>query len=309
MSRDNPYQSLLEPGSQDDTHWAFGTGFYDPLSGVDSTVPDGVAGDDLAAYCLMLGDDALIMSHRLQEWCTRGPELEDEVAVANIALDLLGQARLLYARAGTADGTGRAEDWYAFRRDAHAFHNVRLVEPADGDFAALMARLLVFACFRLEVLDALAGSLDPVLAAVAAKGVKEVTYHRHYAARWVVRLGDGTELSRRRMQHGLERVWSDLGELFAPHRIELRLATCGVAVDVRGVRAQVETVLADVLQAATLRRPDGAATGTHDGTDDGAEAGTDDGAPAGREGRHTTELGELLAELQSVARAHPEATW
>ena len=169
MGFDTAYEAITE--ESDDQRWAFGTGFTDPLAGVDTGVPEGVSGADLGAYCLMLGDDALIMSHRLQEWVTNAPELEDEVALANIGLDLIGQARLLYARAGKADGTERGEDLFAFFRDDTEFRNVRLVETPNGDFAYSMARLLVFATWRLALLHRLVSSKDQVLAAIAAKGV------------------------------------------------------------------------------------------------------------------------------------------
>ncbi len=145
------YQALAEEA--EDHRWAFGTGFTDPLEGVDTTVPPGVDGASLAAYCLMLGDDALIYSHRLQQWVTRAPELEEETALANIALDLLGQARMLLARAGRADGSGRDEDELAFFRDEPEFRNVRLVERPDADFAELAGRLLVFSTWRLALLE------------------------------------------------------------------------------------------------------------------------------------------------------------
>ena len=150
----------------------------DPLAGVDTTVPDGVDPADLAAYCLMLGDDALVLSHRLQQWLTRAPELEEETALANIALDLLGQARLLLTRAGRAEGLGRDEDALAFFRDAADYRNVRLVEPAARDFAALLVQVLVFSTWRLAVVDGLRRSKDPVLAAVAARACAELAYHR-----------------------------------------------------------------------------------------------------------------------------------
>jgi ring-1,2-phenylacetyl-CoA epoxidase subunit PaaC len=285
---DNAYEALTE---ENDARWAFGTGFADPLSGVDTTVPSGVDGSDLAAYCLMLGDDALIMSHRLQEWCTRAPELEDEVALANIGLDLLGQARLLLARAGKAEDAGRGEDDLAYLRDGHEFRNVRLVELENGDFAFSLARLLVFATWRLALLQRLVDSTDQVLAAIAAKGIKEVTYHRDYAARWVVRLGDGTELSHQRMQVGLNAVWPYVQELFTPHAVELRLGDG--AVDPSLLRAEFDGVLAQVLTAATLTLPEVPAL-----------AGI-----SGRDGEHTEAMGYLLSEMQSVARALPGATW
>jgi ring-1,2-phenylacetyl-CoA epoxidase subunit PaaC len=285
MSFDNVYESLTE---ENDARWAFGTGFEDPLSGVDTSVPSGVDGDRLAAYCLMLGDDALIFSHRLQEWCTNAPELEDEVAIANIGLDLLGQARLLLARAGKADGSSRSEDSFAFDRVENEFRNVRLAELGGGHFGHLIARLFVFSTWRLAVLQRLVSSVDPVLAAIADKGVKEVTYHRDYAAQWLVRLGDGTELSQARMQEGLDAVWPYVGELFRTHPAEL--------VDAATLRPEFDAVLDQALAAATLSVPAA-----------GELAGVS--GRTGRDGVHTEQMGFLLAELQSVARAMPDAKW
>jgi ring-1,2-phenylacetyl-CoA epoxidase subunit PaaC len=289
MSFDNAYEALAD--AHDDSRWAFGTGFDDPLSGMDTSVPSGMDGSALAAYCLMLGDDALVFSHRLQQWCTNAPELEDEVAIANIGLDLLGQARLLLARAGKAEGTGRSEDDYAFFRAENEFRNVRLAELERGDFGQLIAVLLVFATWRLALFERLTHSADPVLAAIAAKGVKEIAYHRDYAAQWAVRLGDGTEYSHERMQAGLDSVWPYVGELFTPHEIEL-----SVGADPSAVREEFDGVLAQVFSAATLTRPDVP-----------PRAGV--AGRTGRDGVHTEAMGYLLAELQSVARALPEATW
>src|SRR5215469_12686027 len=252
MGFDTAYEAISE--ETDSGHrWAFGTGFSDPLAGVDTSVPVGVDGDDLATYCLMLGDDALIMSHRLQQWLTRAPELEEETALANIALDLLGQARLLLTRAGTADGSNRTEDDYAFFRAEREFRNVRLAEVTDADFAGLVARLLVFSTWRLALLVRLRNSADPVLAAVAAAGVKEVTYHRDYAAQWVIRLGDGTDYSRERMEAGLAAVAPLVAELFVPSAVEERLT--GVAVDPAQLRPEFDQVLAQVLAGAGLDWP------------------------------------------------------
>jgi ring-1,2-phenylacetyl-CoA epoxidase subunit PaaC len=285
MSFDNVYESLIE---ENDTRWAFGTGFEDPLSGVDTSVPSSVDCARLAAYCLMLGDDALIFSHRLQEWCTNAPELEDEVALANIGLDLLGQARLLLARAGKADGSSRTEDSYAFGRVENEFRNVRLAELGGGHFGHLIARLFVFSTWRLALLQRLVPSVDPVLAAIADKGVKEVAYHRDYAAQWLVRLGDGTPLSHERMQEGLDAVWPYVGELFRTHPLEL--------VDAASLRPEFDLVVDQALSAATLTRPvSGEIAGVSGRT--------------GRDGVHTEQLGFLLAELQSVARAMPDAKW
>ena len=286
------YQSLSE--ETEDHRWAFGTGFTDPLEGIDVSVPDGVDAAALAAYCLGLGDDALVYSHRLQQWMTRLPELEEETALANIALDLLGQARMLLARAGRAQSAGRGEDELAFFRDEHEFRNVRLVEALDCDFAELAGRLLIFSAWRLALFSRLAESADPVLAAIAAKGVKELTYHRDYAAQWVIRLGDGTPLSHGKMQAALGAVWPLLEELFEADPVTAALP--GVAADPAGLRGEVGSVLDTVLDAATLDRPRDAPLARVAGK-------------SGRDGVHTEALGYLIAELQSVARAHPDATW
>ncbi|MEV0388879.1 1,2-phenylacetyl-CoA epoxidase subunit PaaC [Nonomuraea sp. NPDC050643] len=287
----------------DSSQWAFGTDFEDPLAGVDTTVPEGVAHAELAAYCLMLGDDALIMSQRLSEWCSRAPDLEEDIALANIALDLLGQARLLLARAAAADpgvlpalpegSPVPAEDALAFFRDAGEFRNVRLAEVPNGDFAHVVVRLLLFSVARLELLERLRASTDTVLAAVAAKGVKELTYHRDWAARWFLTLARGTEESRRRLDTALGALWPLLPELVATHPVELSLARTGVAVAPAAIGAAVDDVLDQVLAVSGVPRP---------------EPGAPDG-PAGRHGLHTGHLEPLLADMQVVARAHPGGRW
>ena len=294
MAFDDAYESLTD--HDDDARWAYGTGFSDPMAGVSTEVPRGVDRGDLVAYCLMLGDDALIMSHRLQEWLARAPELEEDTALANIALDLLGQARLLLTRAGAADGSRRTEDGHAFGRTEREFRNVRLAEVADADFGGLIARLFVFSTWRLALLVQLRSSADPVLAAVAAQGVKELTYHRDYAAQWVIRLGDGTDYSGERMQAGLAAVAPLVSELFEASDVERRLVTAGVAADPAELQAGFDAVVAHVVREAGLDWP--AAAGL---------AGVS--GQAGRDGVHTEAMGYLLAELQSVARAMPGATW
>ncbi|HEY1702533.1 MAG TPA: 1,2-phenylacetyl-CoA epoxidase subunit PaaC [Trebonia sp.] len=284
----NPFDLLAE-NHDEGQRWAFGTGFTDPLAGIDTSVPAGVDPDALARYCLALGDDALVYSHRLQEWVTRLPELEEETAMANIALDLLGQARMLLARAGGI--LGKTEDELAFFRLEKEFRNVRLAEHADADFAELAVRLLIFSTWRLALFEALASCPDPVLAAIAAKGVNELAYHRDYAAQWVIRLGDGTDRSHAKTQAALDAVWPLVGELFRPDPDALADIDRG-AFTVSAFMGIIDTVLA----TANLDRPE-------------AQALALVGGKAGRDGVHTEAMGCLLAELQSVARAYPAATW
>jgi len=280
---DSPYDLLAE--DHDAGHrWAFGTGFTDPLEGVGTSVPDGLDSGALARYCLALGDDALVYSHRLQQWVARLPELEEETAVANIALDLLGQARMLLARAGGI--VGRTEDQLAFFREEKEFRNVRLAEHADRDFAELAVRLLMFSTWRLALFEKLAAAPDPVLAAIAAKGVNELAYHRDYAAGWVVRLGDGTALSHSKTQAALDTLWPLLGELFRPDPDALATVDPGT----------FDAVLDTVLATAGLDRPATAPLAPV-------------GGRTGRDGVHTEAMGYILAELQSIARAYPDATW
>lgn len=301
---DSVYDGLL---GENEGHWAFGSfdvsgQFDDPLAGVDTTVPEGIDHVALAAYCLMLGDDALIMSQQLAKWTAKAPDLEEDVALSNTALDLLGQARLLLARAAAADpaivpvlpegSPVPADDALAYFRGAGEFRNVGLVEPDNGDFAATMARLLIFTVWRLAIFQRLAASRDPVLAAVAAKGIKEMTYHRDYSARWVVTLAQGTEESRARMIAGLAAHWPYVEELFTADPIETALAESGVGADPSDLRTEFDGVLREVLGAADLVVPDVTPAGG-----------------SGRAGVRTDALDVLLGELQSVARAHPMGRW
>ncbi|MEU4364438.1 1,2-phenylacetyl-CoA epoxidase subunit PaaC [Promicromonospora sp. NPDC023987] len=299
---DNAYAGLLV----NDAHWAFGTDFEDPLAGVDTTVPDGVDPAALATYCLMLGDDALVLSQRLAEWCSNAPDLEEDIALSNIALDLLGQARLLLARAAAADGTQVPalpegspvpdEDRLAFFRDDLRFRNVRLVEIPNGDFAETITRILLFATWRLALFEELSHSRDAVLAAVAAKAVKELTYHRDFAGRWFLTLARGTDESRRRLLAGLDTLWPYWTELFETHDVERETAEAGVGVDPAGLAADVDVVLDQVLAASGVDRPALPPLAGVQGR-------------KGRDGRHTEVLSRMLAEMQVVARAHPRGHW
>lgn len=247
-------------------------------------------GTPLATYSLRLGDDALVLAQRLGEWIARAPQIEEDVALGNIALDLLGQARTLLTHAGKIEGQGRSEDDLAFLRDEREFLNLQIVEHPNEDFAVTMARQLCFSTYQLALYDALQASADEILAGVAAKAVKEVAYHREHATLWVLRLGDGTDESRTRMQAGLERVWPHTHEMFESDPLVVDLP--GVAVDPATLRAGWEAYVGPVLAEATLTVPE---TWTAPG--------------GGRRGVHTESFGFLVAEMQHLHRSHPGASW
>lgn len=250
------------------------------------------AGLSLETYVLALADDALIASHRLAEWVARAPQIEEDIALGNIALDLLGQARLLLPYAGSLGELARTEDELAYLRDERAFRNVSLVERENGDFAVTMARLLLFSAYQHELYGRLLGSTDPTLAAVSAKAVKEVAYHRDHARQWVLRLGDGTAESHIRMQAALDAEWSWVGELFDGSWLDPALVADGVAVDPSDLETPALAWVRGVLAEATLAEPE-----------------VRPAVSTGRDGRHTEALGFLLAEMQHLARSHPGATW
>jgi ring-1,2-phenylacetyl-CoA epoxidase subunit PaaC len=244
----------------------------------------------LAAYALGLGDDALILAQRLGEWVSRAPQLEEDIALANIALDLLGQARTLLAYAGAVEGAGRDEDDLAYLRDDRDFRNVQLVEIPNGDFAVTITRQLVFSAYQYELYTALESSRDATLAGLAGKAVKEVAYHRDHATQWALRLGDGTELSRARMQAGLDRVWPYTEELFDP--IEPGAEVQGIVVNPATLRPAWARYVTSVLIEATLDLPEPRWR-----------------SRGGRSGLHTEHLGHLLAEMQHLHRSYPGVTW
>jgi ring-1,2-phenylacetyl-CoA epoxidase subunit PaaC len=251
----------------------------------------------LARYAVALGDDALVLAQRCGEWITRAPQLEEDVALANIGLDLLGQARSLLSYAAEREGAGRDEDDLAYLRDERDFLNVQLVELENGDFAVSMARLLVFSAYSYELYDRLRASADETLAAVAAKAIKEVDYHRDHATEWVLRLGDGTDASHTRMQAGLEAVWPYVDELFTTTSRHgtwpsPELVASGHAVDPEQLREPTTTYVHRVIDEATLSVPTVSWTAT-----------------GGRQGIHSTPMGHLLAELQHIHRSHPGASW
>ncbi|MGP3534326.1 1,2-phenylacetyl-CoA epoxidase subunit PaaC [Microbacterium sp. RD1] len=246
------------------------------------------ASAELAEYALWLGDDALILSQQLGGWVARAPELEEDVALANIALDLLGHARSLLRYAGTFDG--RSEDDLAYFRDEPQFRSAWIFEQPNGDFAHTIARQLVASVYLFELYTALSDSTDTTLAAIAAKSVKEVEYHRDHAVQWTLRLAGGTEESRRRMVRGLRDVWPYVDELFRDEPLIDHLD--GVAVRPSSLRTGFEAVIGAVFAEAELEIP-----------------AVRPSSAGGRSGDHFAQLGYILAEMQVLARQHPGATW
>jgi ring-1,2-phenylacetyl-CoA epoxidase subunit PaaC len=243
-------------------------------------------------YTLRLADNALVLGHRLSEWIGHAPVLEEELALGNMGLDLIGQARSLYAYAGEIEGKGRDEDAMAYLRDAVSYRNILLVEQPNGDFAVTMMRQLMYAAFAHPLATAMARSKDATLAAVAAKAEKEMAYHVRHSAEWIIRLGDGTAESNARTQTALEELWPFVGEMFETDAVEQGLIESGIAVDPATLRAEWERTMTRVLDEATLKRP----------RDGWMQTG-------GRAGRHTEHLGHLLSDLQYMQRAYPGATW
>jgi ring-1,2-phenylacetyl-CoA epoxidase subunit PaaC len=251
------------------------------------------ASADVAEYALRLGDDALVLAQQLGMWISSAPELEEDVALGNIGLDLLGHARTLLHYAGTA--TGRSEDDLAYLRDEPEFRNAWLFEQPNGDFAHTIARQLFASAYLYEFYGALSASTDATLAAIAVKSDKEVDYHRDHAIQWTLRLAGGTEESRRRMILAVVDTWPYVEELFTDDALVERLAADGVAPLPSTLRPGFDAVIANVFAEAELEIPTGRTAFTASG--------------GGREGRHTEHLGPMLAEMQVLARSHPGASW
>jgi ring-1,2-phenylacetyl-CoA epoxidase subunit PaaC len=246
----------------------------------------------LREFLLRTGDNCLILGHRLSEWCGHSPVIEEDIALTNTALDLIGQTQLWLGLAGEVEGEGRTADHLAYLRDASEFRNVLLVERPNGDFGRTLMRQLLFDAWHLQLLKALQSSSDARIAAIAAKAIKEVSYHLERSADLVVRLGDGTAESRRRMQNALEDLWTYSGELFVTDAADEALAAAGIAPIPASLKANWDAVVQRVLADATLKAP---ATGyVHKG---------------GKRGVHTEHLGHMLAEMQFLQRAYPNATW
>ena len=241
---------------------------------------------------LRLGDDSLILGQRLGEWCGHAPSVEVDLSLANMGLDLIGQATHFLDRAGEVEGKGRDGDSLAFRRDVLDFRNCWMVEQPNGDFAQTMVRHFLFSTWQKMLFDRLTGSSDDFLASVAAKAVKEVAYHQEISAEWVIRLGDGTEESRQRTLAGLDWMWRFIPELFEMDPVATEAAACGLAPDLAGLRVDYDARIGAVLAEAGLERP----------ADQRPILG-------GRRGHHSEHLGHLLAVMQFLPRTYPDAKW
>lgn len=263
-----------------------------PVAAPGAAAPLDPAREALLRYLLRLGDTSLVLGQRLGEWVGHAPALEEDMALANLALDLIGQARLLLAHAGEVEGRGRDEDALAFLRDGEDFLNLTLAEQPNGDFAHTIVRQLLLDAWQHELYAALCASRDARLAEIAAKALKETRYHLRFSSGWLVRLGDGTEESHARAQAALEALWRFTTELFAPDETDLAIAAAGIGPDLDALRPRWSARIDEVLAEATLRRPPDVAYSWH-----------------GKRGQHSEHLGRLLAEMQYLQRTYPGAKW
>jgi len=243
-------------------------------------------------YILRMGDNALILGQRLSEWCGHGPILEQDIAITNIALDLMGQARSLMQYAAEIENKGRDEDQIAFLRDAWDFRNVLLVEQPNEDWAYTITRQFFFDAYNFYFHQKLVESSDVHLAAIAAKSLKEVTYHLRYSSEWMIRLGDGTDVSHQKMQDAVNELWMYTGELLEMNEVDEIMIAEGIGVDLNVIKPLYEQTINDILAEATLQKP----------VDTWMQRG-------GKSGRHTEHLGYILADMQFVQRAYPNMKW
>jgi len=246
----------------------------------------------LQNYCIALGDDSLILGHRLSEWCSNGPFLEEDLALTNVALDFMGRSRMFYGYAAELDANGRTEDDIAFLRDCREYRNLLINELPNGDFAFTLARQLMIDVYDVGFFTALAKSQDEMLAAIAAKAIKESRYHLRRSEDWIKRLGDGTDESHRRVQDAFNQLWAYWPEMFEMSVDEQQLLAAGIAVDKRTLKAGWVSSMHAILLEATLSIP-----------------GDDVSIGGGRDGVHTEHLGFLLAEMQFLQRAYPGQQW
>lgn len=243
-------------------------------------------------YALRMGDNSLILGHRLSEWCGHGPILEQDIALINVSLDLIGQSRSYLAYAGEIEGKGRNEDDMAYLRIEREFRNVLLTEQPNGDFGRTIARQFFFDVFHYLLLEELSKSTDEQLAAIAVKSLKEVTYHLRFSSEWMIRLGDGTEESHRRIQESVDELWMYTGELFGMDEVDETLIGVGIAPDLSALKPAWDEKVGAILKEATLSQP---------------ESGWMQSG--GRKGIHSEHLGFLLSELQYLQRTIPNANW
>ncbi|PWL30470.1 MAG: phenylacetate-CoA oxygenase subunit PaaI [Fluviicola sp. XM-24bin1] len=246
----------------------------------------------LFEYLLRLGDDSLILGHRLSEWCGHGPILEEDIALTNLSLDLIGQATAIFEYAGKVEGKGRSEDDLAFLRFDKDYRNLLLVERPNGDFGVTIMRQFLFDAYRKPLFERLVNSSDEMIAAIAAKSLKETKYHLKHSSEWVIRLGDGTEESHNRMQDALNDLWKYAAELFYEDEVDATLKASGVLPDMDSLKSEWEQTVTAVLEEATLKIPE----------NNWKQEG-------GRKGLHTEHLGYILAELQYMQRAYPNMEW
>jgi ring-1,2-phenylacetyl-CoA epoxidase subunit PaaC len=248
--------------------------------------------NNLLEYTLRLGDNALILGQRLGEWCGHGPILEQDIALSNIALDQLGQARMLLQYAAELKGEGATEDQVAFFRDHFEFRNLLMLELPNGDWGFTIARQFLFDTFNYFLYSDLLKSNDDQIRAIAQKAIKEITYHAQWSAEWVIRLGDGTEESHNRVQESMDELWQWTGEMFKADEVDLAAEKEGYGVNLESIYNQWNAKVTEILKIATLEKP----------ADDWMQSG-------GKQGEHTESLGFILAELQQLPRMYPEAKW
>lgn len=243
-------------------------------------------------YAVRLGDDSLMLGHRLSEWCRNGPFLEEDIALTNTALDYIGRARMFYGYAAELSGGRQSEDDFAYLRDCRDYQNLLISELPNGDFAWTMARQLIMDVYYSGYLDSLVRSRDSTLAAIAGKAIKETRYHLRRSTDWCLRLGDGTEESHARLQKAFDEIWGYIPEIFEVDELEQRLVDKGIAVDSANLQPQWQSAMGNILKQATITLPDNSWT-----------------VRGGRAGYHTEHLGHLLSELQYMQRSYPGLQW
>ncbi len=248
--------------------------------------------DQLFQYCLRLGDSSLVIGHRLSEWCGHGPILEEDIAMTNISLDLIGQARIMLTYAGQVEGKNRSEDDLAYLRDSMDFRNLMITEQPNGDFGKTMMRQFFFSTYCYFLYQQLTKSKDATIAAFAEKSLKEVTYHVRHTSEWIIRLGDGTEESHERVQEAADELWMYTGEMFTADEVDELMLKSGIGADLDKVKQEWANLVNDIFKKATLKVPSGSYMIT-----------------GSKKGKHTEHLGFLLAEMQFLPRAYPGASW